>query len=139
VVGAGKLSPAPMSDPITACVPDIGIDANDDVKMNVKVEKLTENIAMLCYLASTLSRLLIIPLASLSVTAPEQNNAPKSAPMAPIAMRTLTGSDIVPYDVPRPFAPSLAPIENDIRKLSTNVRTSQVVCVSSISIKISLF
>jgi len=64
LVGAGKLSPAPMSDPITACVPEMGIDEKEDVMMNENDEKQTENITMFWSFGSTLSRLEIIPLAN---------------------------------------------------------------------------
>jgi len=48
LVGSGKLSPAPISDPITAWVPEMGIDENDDVMIKEKEEKQTENITMFC-------------------------------------------------------------------------------------------
>ena len=59
------------------------------------------------------------------VTAPAQNIAPKNSASAPPSIKNLRESALEPYEVARPLAASLAPIEKAIRAVKIKVRVNQ--------------
>ena len=68
---------------------------------------------------------LITEPANVAATLSEQNIDPTNSERAPLKIIAHIGIAYVPYDVPRPFDASLAPIENAIIKLSINVSMHQ--------------
>lgn len=79
-----EIIPAPKRAPMTVCVPEIGIPENDEVIINVKDARHTENIIFFCSNTVKLLILGMISLDKVAVTSSAQNIAPMNSAIAPI-------------------------------------------------------